>query len=138
MRWARSYSIVDHQVLHGGYLNRLSHEAMVLYLFLVVVGDREGRSYYSDRSVTEILRVSAPGLERARKELIAEGLIHYQRPYWKVKNIPQRRSHARDHTADDSVSSGHPEPELLSDTGPDRDFAKACLAHISRILSGNE
>ena len=111
---------------------------MVLYLFLVVVGDREGRSYYSDRSVTEILRVSAPGLERARKELIAEGLIHYQRPYWKVKNIPQRRSHARDHTADDSVSSGHPEPELLSDTGPDRDFAKACLAHISRILSGNE
>ena len=136
MRWARSYSIIDHQVLHGGYLNRLSHEAMVLYLFLVVVGDREGRSYYSDRSVTEILRVSAPGLEHARKELISEGLIRYRRPYWEVKNIPQRRSHARDGTADDPVSSGHPEPELLSDTGPDRDFAKACLAHISRILSG--
>jgi hypothetical protein len=138
MRWARSYSIIDHQMLHGGYLNRLSHEAMVLYLFLVVVGDREGRSYYSDRSVMEILRVSAPGLEHARKELISEGLIRYRRPYWEVKNIPQRRSHARDGAADDPVSSGHPETELLSDTGPDRDFAKACLAHISRILSGKQ
>ena len=91
MRWARSYSIIDHQILHGRYLHRLSHEAMALYLFLVVVGDRQGRSFYADRSITEILRLSGPRLHQAREELIQEGLISYRRPYWEVKNLPQRR-----------------------------------------------
>ena len=111
---------------------------MVLYLFLVVVGDRQGRSYYSARSVMEILHLRSQAFEHARKELISEGLIRYLRPYWEVKNISQRRPHARDLETDDTVSSGRPETELLSDTGPDRDFAKACLARISRMLSGKE
>lgn len=111
---------------------------MILYLFLVVVGDRHGRSFYSDRSITEILRLSSPKLDRAREELISEGLISYRRPYWQVENISQRRNNARDVKADDTVSSGRPETEFLSDTGQGRDFAKACLAHISRILSGEE
>ena len=40
--------------------------------------------------------------------------------------------------ANDPLSSGRPEAELLSDPRSDRDLAKACLAHISRILSGQE
>src|SRR4030043_2463563 len=136
LRWARSYSIIDHQILHGRYLHRLSHESMILYLFLAVVGDRQGRSFYSDRSITEILRLSGPKLHHAREELSSEGLISYKRPYWEVKNIPQRRDHGRDPKADDPLSSGCPGTELLSDPRPDRDLAKARLAHISRVLSG--
>src|SRR3989339_572441 len=138
MRWARSYSIIDHQILHSRYLHRLSHESMILYLFLVVVGNPQGRSFYSDRSITEILRLSGPQLHHAREELISEGLVSYKRPYWEVNNIPQRRDHGRDPKADDPLSSGRPGTELLSDPGPDRDLAKACLAHISRILSDPE
>jgi len=125
-------------MLHGGYLNRLSHESIALYLFLVVVGDRQGRSFYSEQSVMEILRISGQQINRAREQLISEGLISYRRPYWQVKNIPQGRNNARarDDKANDTLSSGRPETELLSDTGPDRDSAKAGLAHISRILSG--
>lgn len=136
MRWARSYSIIDHQILHGRYLHRLSHESMVLYLFLVVVGDRQGRSFYSDRSIIEILRLSGPVLHHAREELISETLVSYKSPYWEVKNIPQRRDHGRDDKADDPLSSGRPKSELLPDPRPDRDLAKARLAHISRMLSG--
>ena len=91
MRWARSYSIIDHQILHGGYLHRLSHESMILYLFLVVVADRQGRSFYSDRSITEILRLSGPKLHQAREGLISEGLIGYRRPYWEVRIGAWRR-----------------------------------------------
>jgi len=134
MRWARSYSIIDHQILHGRYLHRLSHESMILYLFLVVVGDPQGRSFYSDRSIMEILRLSVSALHHAREELISEGLISYRRPYWELKNLPQRR----DHKANNTLSSGRPEAELLSDPRPDRDLAKARLASISRILSGQE
>lgn len=59
MRRARSYSIVDHQLLNGGYLHRLSHEALALYLFLVVVADRGGKSFWSEKSISQILRMSA-------------------------------------------------------------------------------
>lgn len=90
MRWAKSYSIIDHEILHGGYLHRLSHESMVLYLFLVVVSDREGRSFYGDRTIMEILRLSAKEFNGARLQLIEEGLIAYGRPYWWVRNISPR------------------------------------------------
>jgi len=87
MRQAKSYSIIDHQLLHGGYLHRLSHEAMVLYLFLALVGDKSGRSFYADATITLILRLEMQVLHEARRELIKEGLIAYQKPYWWVKNI---------------------------------------------------
>lgn len=92
MREARSYSIVDHRLLHGGYLGRLSHTALALYLFLVVVGDREGRSFYSDASAGAILRLSGPALADARQELIASALIRYRRPYWWVESLTHARS----------------------------------------------
>src|SRR4030042_5057083 len=138
MRWAQSYSIIDHQIFQGRYLHRLSHESMILYLFLGVVGDRQGRSFYADRSITEILRLSGPQLAQARQELISEGLVSYRRPYWELKNLTPRRDHGRDHQADDPLSSGRPGTQLLSDPRPDRDVEKACLAHISRILPGSE
>ncbi len=92
MREARSYSIVDHALLHGGYLGRLSHAALALYLFLVVVGDREGRSFYSDGSIGGILRLPGPALADARQELTASDLVRYQRPHWWVRSLTRAGS----------------------------------------------
>ena len=145
MRWAKSYSIVDHAILHGGYLHRLSHESMVLYLFLVVVGDRDGRSFYADITIMDIVRLSERGLNSARQQLIKEGLIDYQRPYWWVRNIPcisevaYREKGERDYgrtKAENTILKGCDETEFLSDRRASRDFAKACLKDISRMLQG--
>lgn len=87
MRQAKSYSIVDHELLHGKYLHHLSHESMVLYLFLVVVGNRDGMSFYSDKTITEILRMESDLLSNARNQLISKNLIEYKKPYWFVKNL---------------------------------------------------
>lgn len=87
MRWAKSYSIVDHQLLHGGFFQKLSHQALVLYFFVVVVGDAQGRSYYADGTIQGILRLSDRDLSVARNTLIETGLIDYRRPYWWVKNL---------------------------------------------------
>lgn len=86
-RQAKSYSIVDHELLHGGYLGRLSHKALVLYLFLIVVGDCEGKSYYSMYSVENILRMELFEICRAKDVLIVEQLINYQKPYWQVLSL---------------------------------------------------
>jgi hypothetical protein len=88
MRWAKSYSIVDHQLLHQGFFHHLSVEALALYLFLIVVSDREGKSYYAERTLIDILRLPPERFSTALVELTHSGLIDYRRPYFWVKNLP--------------------------------------------------
>jgi hypothetical protein len=86
-RWAKSYSIIDHALLHGGYLRRLGHRALALYLFYAVVGDAEGRNFYSAKTITDILRLSFEELAAAKRELSDSGLIEScGRDVW-VKNL---------------------------------------------------
>lgn len=120
MRRAKSYSIIDHQILHGGYLHRLSHDAMILYLFLVVVGDREGRSFYADTTIIDILRLDREELEAARLELETEGLIYYLRPYYFLRNIEEDKNCARGFKRKEVL------PEVI------RSSAKNSLKDISR------
>lgn len=99
MREATSYGIVDRKLLFDRYLHRMSHGGMALYLFLAVVADREGRSYYSARSIEEILQFSSHGLAQARSELIEAGLIDYRRPNWWVKTLSRPARPPRQDTA---------------------------------------
>lgn len=127
MRWAKSYSIIDHEILHGGYLHRLSHPSMILYLFLVVVGDRDGRSFYADRTIMEILRLSAKELNDARLQLLEEGLIDYQRPYWWVKNISPREKR--------KDMGGYQEVNVSSDRRVDKTLAQRSIKRtVEQIL----
>lgn len=87
MRHAASYGIVDRQLLFGRYLHRMSLEGMALYLFLVLAADREGRSYYGDRSIGEILRLPPAALSCARGELVSLGLVAHRAPNWWVKEL---------------------------------------------------
>ena len=98
-RQAKSYSIVDHELLHGGYLGRLTHHALVLYLFLVVVGDREGKNFYSDSLISRILRMDILAVFNAREELLKEGLIDYKRPYWRILTLTYPKRCEENNTA---------------------------------------
>jgi len=88
MRWAKSYSIVDHGLLHQGFFQNLSVEALALYLFLVVVSDREGKSYYAEKTIADILRLPREKYSRALSELTLCRLVDFRRPYFWVKNLP--------------------------------------------------
>ncbi|MCK5081536.1 MAG: hypothetical protein KAR31_01395 [Candidatus Omnitrophica bacterium] len=86
-RQAKSYSIVDHDLLHRGYLGCLTHQALALYLFLVVVGDWEGKSFYSASSIGKILRMDFFEICKAKEELCTTRLIDYKKPYWWVMTL---------------------------------------------------
>ena len=88
MRWARSYSIVDHQLLHRGFFRTLSIEALALYLFLIVVSDQEGKSYYAEKTVSDILRLPPEKYSMALSELIRSNLVDFRRPFFWVRNLP--------------------------------------------------
>jgi hypothetical protein len=85
MRRSKQYSIIDHEILHSGYFHRLSHEALVLYFFLVTVGDKNGKSYYSPARIIEILRLQS--FKLSLLELINLQLIIYRHPNFWVNNF---------------------------------------------------
>jgi hypothetical protein len=78
------FSWVDHRLVRDRHLERLSHEAAALYLFLVTVADCQGLSYYSDASVCQHLAMEAPALTAARVCLRNAGLVAYRKPLYQV------------------------------------------------------
>ena len=84
---ATGWSWVDRRFLreHGDYLSR---EAVLLYLFLVAVADRQGLSFYSEHTLASRLRLSAPVLVQARQELLDRDLIAHQLPLVQVLSLP--------------------------------------------------
>jgi hypothetical protein len=89
MRRAKSYSIVDHQLLHGGYLNKLDHKSSALYLFLIVVSDREGKSYYSPHKIMKIVQLTADEFQKSLSKLIHLKLVQHRHPNFFIESISQ-------------------------------------------------
>lgn len=94
-RVPRQFSWIDQRLVWGRYTERLSAEALSLYLFLVTVGDAKGLSYYSDRRVVELLPLEPAALSAARGELLTAGLVAYQRPFSQVLSLEPLREPQR-------------------------------------------
>lgn len=86
-RIPRQFSWVDQRLLLEGRLRGQAPEAWALYLLLVLAGDARGLSYYSDPKAAQLLGLSTPQVERARRELIAGGLIAYRAPFYQVLGL---------------------------------------------------
>jgi hypothetical protein len=89
------WSWIDRRFLRE-HAPRLSHEAMVLYLFLAAVSDKDGLSFYGDGSIAVRLRLGEAVVVRAREELVAADLVAYRRPLTQVLSLPQVRIERRD------------------------------------------
>lgn len=84
---ATGWSWVDRRFLQE-HAERLSREAVLLYLFLSAVADRHGLSFYGDGTLTARLRLTLPVLDQAREELLARDLIAHQPPLIQVLSLP--------------------------------------------------
>jgi len=89
-RIPRQFSWVDHRVVRDRFIESCSHPAAALYLFLLVVADHQGLSYYSDASLSTRLSMDAPTLERARRNLIEAGLVAFKKPLYQVLDLEPR------------------------------------------------
>lgn len=82
------FSWIDQQLVRGGHLRDCDHSAWALYLFLATVADSQGLSYYSDASVSRWLEIDLTGLAAIRQQLIAAGLLAYQKPLYQLLALP--------------------------------------------------
>ncbi|WP_199221521.1 hypothetical protein [Desulfonatronum sp. SC1] len=83
-----------------------------MYLFLVVVADAEGLSYYSDPTLMQRLRMDGATLAQARLNLIRADLIAWRKPIYQVLSLDGSAQEA---------------------TNPERDVAAASV-HVRQIL----
>lgn len=92
-RIPEQFSWVDHRLIRDRRLADCSHAGWALYLFLVTVGDAQGLSYYSDRSLCAHLGMqSVEALCGARAELIRACVIAYAVPIYQVLALNAGRS----------------------------------------------
>ena len=83
-RIPRGFSWVDHRLVREHYIERCSHAALALYLFVVTVSDAEGLSWWSERSLASRLGMETDRLRQARAELEAADLVTYEHAVWQV------------------------------------------------------
>lgn len=87
----RQFNWIDHRLVRDNHICRCGHAGWTLYLFLVTVGDHQGLSYYSDRSIQKLLTMDQPSLEMARNNLINADLIAFEPPLYQVLSLQAQR-----------------------------------------------
>jgi hypothetical protein len=83
----RGFGWIDHRLLRDGYISHCSPQALALYVLLVCASDAQGLSYYSAPRIAQLLSLEPAALSEARRELIALGLIAYQRPLYQLLSL---------------------------------------------------
>jgi hypothetical protein len=82
------FSYVPHRFVTDGYLEFLSQKELLLYLFLVIVCDRHGLSYYSYDRICTILELDLDEYIETRDALIRKDLIAFDGTLFQVLELP--------------------------------------------------
>ena len=85
-----SFAFIEHRFLRDGFWAGLDHHQLLLYLFLILVADRNGLSYYSYDKICTLLRISVDEYILARNSLIKKDLIAFDGHLYQVLSLPQK------------------------------------------------
>ena len=83
-----SFAFIEHRLLRDGFWASLDHHELLLYLFLVIVGDRNGMSFYTYDKICALLRVPVDEYILARNSLIEKDLIAFDGTLFQVLELP--------------------------------------------------
>jgi hypothetical protein len=84
------FSFIPHRFLTDGFLVSLNQKELLLYLFLVLVSDRLGLSFYSYDTICTLLQLTLDQYIEARDGLIEKDLIAFDGTIFQVLELPSR------------------------------------------------
>ena len=83
------FSFIPHRFLGQGFLASLHQKELLLYLFLVLAGDRNGLSFYSYDKICTLLEFSLEEYITSRDSLIDKDLIAFDGTIFQVLSLPR-------------------------------------------------
>jgi hypothetical protein len=84
-----SFGFLEHRFLRDGFWEALSHDALILYVFLILVGDQKGLSYYPYDKICDLLKITVDDYIAARNNLIQKNLIAFDGRLFQVLSLPE-------------------------------------------------
>jgi hypothetical protein len=82
------FSFIPHRFLTDGFLEDLSQQQLLLYIFLVLAADRYGLSFYSYDRICSFLHMTLEQYTAARDGLIEKDLIAFDGTLFQVLSLP--------------------------------------------------
>lgn len=82
------FSWLDQRLVRENFLRCAEPAAWGLYLVLVTVADAQGLSYYSDTTLSRLLKLEPEQMARCREQLVRADLVAYQKPLYQVLGLP--------------------------------------------------
>ena len=84
------FCFIPHRFLLEGFLTSLNQKELLLYLFLILVSDRNGLSYYSYDSICTLLQLNLDEYIASRDGLIEKDLIAFEGRLFQVLSLPAK------------------------------------------------
>jgi hypothetical protein len=84
------FSFIPHRFLSEGFLAALHQKEILLYLFLIIVSDRHGLSFYSYDTICSLLQMDLDQYINARDGLIQKDLIAFDGTVFQVLDLPAK------------------------------------------------
>lgn len=113
-----SFAFIEHRFLRAGFFETLTHNELLLYLFLTLVSNQDGISWYPYDKICAILKWILDEYVDARNGLIFKNLIAFDGHVFQVLDLP-------DQPLDQKI-------KLLK---TDQDFEKNDPATIQNLIS---
>ena len=85
-----SFAFIEHRFLRDGFWSTMDHHQLLLYVFLIIVADRKGLSYYSYDKICTLLKIAVDDYIVARDALIQKDLIGFDGHLFQVLALPQQ------------------------------------------------
>ena len=87
-----SFSWIDRDLLHLGFLKKLSQGEILLYFFLALVSGPEGTSFWSYQRIGKFLKLGEEEVLCALRGLIQKDLVAFRYPTFQVLSLPEKRN----------------------------------------------
>lgn len=84
------FSFIPHRFLADGFLASLNPHELLLYLFLVLVSDRQGLSFYNYDSICSLLQITLDQYIKTRDGLMEKDLIVFDGTIFQVLELPSK------------------------------------------------
>ena len=84
------FSFIPHRFIGEGFLATLTQKELLLYLFLIIISDRHGLSFYSYDAICSFLQLTLDQYLGAREGLIRKDLIAFDGTIFQVLDLPPK------------------------------------------------